>query len=133
MTAEQAYLTFTYSLLQNVNASSPTGCTITNTLTADTATFDTTTQNEVCNGPNPCTFRGVTVAPGSIAFASGAFNSSPGSGSFRVAGVGFCAMAPGQAIIHWQFSPPDPLSRDTEIVSANGQVVSVSACYSDII
>src|SRR5207244_2687992 len=70
ITAQQAYLTFTNELLQNVAANQP-GCVLTNTVTGDFGIFDTQLQNEVCNGPDPCTFRSIMVDPGSIAFASG--------------------------------------------------------------
>src|SRR5205814_179036 len=107
--------------------------------------FDTIFQNEVCVGPNPCIFRGVSVNAGEMAFASGALNDCP-SGCpdpnqpppqnqqiFRVAQVGFCATAPGQATIHWQFAPPAPVTRDTEIVDVIGNIVSNRACYVDYV
>jgi hypothetical protein len=133
-TSQQAYLTFNNSLLQNVKASNLTGCTITNTVTADTSHFDAVLQNEVCNGPNPCTFRNITVSPGSMAFASGGLtNCTDGcTGNFHVAHVAFCAIAPGQAVVHWQFSPPDPSTRDTQIADANGNQ-AVRECYQDVV
>src|SRR5438128_257734 len=71
LTAQQAYLTFTNSLLQNVVVLSA-GCVLTSGVQADNSTFDTTLQNEVCNGPNPCVFRGMPTDPGDLAYASGA-------------------------------------------------------------
>src|SRR4051794_25843821 len=73
---QQSYLTFTNSLLQVVNATQA-GCVITSTLTPDLSTFEATLQNEVCNGPGVCNFRGMQVTPGSIAFASGALTNCP--------------------------------------------------------
>src|SRR5439155_26942005 len=82
--------------------------------------FDTVVQNEVCNGPSPCNFpQGGVTDPGSIAYVSGHICTAPWCvlGPFRVAQVGLCATAPGQAVLHWQFSPPAPPDRDTEILS----------------
>src|SRR5207249_9009015 len=42
-----------------------------------------------------------------------------------------CAMAPGQAVIHWQFSPPAPPDRDTEIVDVSGSPLQNRTCYED--
>src|SRR5205823_14321685 len=113
--AQQAYLTFTHQLLDNV-AATAASCLLTNTLTADTTIFDSLFQNEVCNGPNSCVFRGVTIAPGSIAFASVAFNNPSYSGpDFTVARLAFCATHPGTAVLHWQFAPPAPVTRATQI------------------
>jgi hypothetical protein len=131
ITAQQAYLTFTYSLLQNVDASQP-GCVPTNTITADLLIFDVDLQNEVCNGPRRCVFRGAVIQPGSIGFASGALVNPPYAGpDFRAAQVAFCATAPGRAFIHWQFSPPAPPTRDTEVVEESGIIVNVRTCYTD--
>src|SRR5262249_31006066 len=74
-TAQQSYLTYTYQLIQNVRVSTIiTSCTITNTVTQDLSTFDAVLQNEICNGPGTCVFRGITVDPGSFAYASGALS-----------------------------------------------------------
>ena len=106
------------------------GCTV----TTDSTVFDAVLQNEVCNGPAPCNFRGNIVPPGSAAFASGALNNPPYTGPpFRVARIGFCAVAPGTAVLHWEFSPPSPPTRDTQIVDENSNVVSNPACYVDYI
>src|SRR5439155_12761505 len=114
------YLTFTNSLLQNVLVGSG-GCgVLTNTLTPDTSTFDSVLQNEVCNGPGTCTFRGQPTNPGSIAFASGALTHPNPNGDFRVAQEAFCATAVGDAVLHWQFSPPDPVTRDSTVVDQFG-------------
>src|SRR5205823_1549008 len=108
LTAQQAYLTFNSDLLQNVNASQP-GCVLTGTITPDSGVFEVSLQNEVCNGPRHCVFRRLVTQPGIISYASGALNNPSYNGpDFRVAQVAFCAIAPGQATIHWQFSPPDP-------------------------
>ena len=62
---QQSYYTFDATRLQNVNANQ-TGCVLTNTVTADTAIFEATLQNEVCNGPGGCIFRGVTLHSRSV-------------------------------------------------------------------
>ena len=96
---QESYLTFTYSILQNARADQiANSCTLTNTITPDFTTFDSLVQNEVCNGPGACTFRGITVGPGSLAAATIAFNNPPAGGIFRVAAIGLCTIAPGQAI-----------------------------------
>jgi hypothetical protein len=103
--SHQAYYTFTHTLLQNVRVSDPV-CVLTGTVTADHALFDATLQNEVCNGPANCTFRGINVPPGSAAYASGTLINPPISQTdFRVASMGICATAPGQAVLRWEFSP----------------------------
>jgi hypothetical protein len=135
--AAQNYLTFTSGYLQNARVSSiGTGCSLTSTFTADNSTFDATLQNEVCNGPSNCTFRGIDTPPGSMAFASGALNNCPtgcGPGAFRIAEIGLCAVAPGQAVLHWQFSPPSPPTRDTEIIDINSLPIQNPALYMDYI
>src|SRR5207253_3824025 len=99
--------------------------------------------NEVCDGPAPCTFRGMVVDPGSFAYASGAITNCPNGCPdpnqpppqnqqvFRVAQVGICATAAGQALFHWQFNPPAPPTRDTEIVTLNGEQVQNRALFTD--
>jgi hypothetical protein len=132
VTVNQAYLTFTNSILQVVSVSSP-GCVVTSTLTADSSTFDATLQNEVCNSSSPCDFGRLIAPPGSIAFASGALNNPPGTGEFRIAQIAFCGIALGQATLHWQFAPPDPIERDTQIVDENTSVVHNRTLYADYI
>jgi hypothetical protein len=118
ISAQQAYLTFPNALLQNVSVPTP-GCVLAQTMQADLSTFDTNLQNEQCNGPAPCFFRGILTDPGSMAYASGSLEScrhpNDCQGDFRVAAMGLCATAPGQAILRWQFSPPAPPTRNTEI------------------
>lgn len=130
--AAQSYMTFTNSLIQVVNVSQP-GCVLTSTATPDYTTFDVLLQNEICNGPNPCIFRGVSIAPGSIAFASGALSNPSANGDFRVARIAFCASAIGDALIHWQFSPPAPLVRNSEIIAEDGTIVSNRNLYTDYV
>src|SRR5207248_638384 len=131
VTAQQSYLLYSSTLLKNVNVGL-SGCVLTSTLTPDNTVFDAALQNEACNGPGTCTFRSLVVPPGSMAFASGALNNPAYNGpDFRAAQVAFCAVAPGVATIHWQFSPPDPIKRDSEIVDENGIIVSVRTCYAD--
>ncbi len=117
---QQSYFTFTNAILQNVDATQVgTGCVLRNTVTGDPTTFAPNfPQNEVCNGPGSCTFRGIQADPGSIAFMSVAGQFQPGgaTGTFRVAQIGLCALAPGQAILHWQFSPPADVHRDTNVI-----------------
>src|SRR5439155_657286 len=95
------------------------------TVTPDLTTFEAVLQNETCNGPNPCIFRGVTIDPGSIAFASGALIGCPEGcgGDFRVARITLCAAAAGRAELAFQFSPPAPRTRDSEIIVLNGDLI----------
>jgi hypothetical protein len=133
VTVHQAYLTFTYQLLQNVSTY-VNRCALSTGISPDFAVFDFQLQNEVCNGPEPCLFRGVIIPPGYMAFASGAWvNPAYNGPDFRVAEIGLCMTAPGEAILHWQFMPPDPLVRDTEIVDQNSEIVSVRECYQDYV
>src|SRR3954453_20623406 len=53
VTVAQSYVTFTQSLLQNVDPSMP-GCVLADTITQDTTAFSTLLQNEVCNDSEPC-------------------------------------------------------------------------------
>jgi hypothetical protein len=129
--AQQSYLTFTNSLLQVANASAP-GCVVTNTLSSDTSTFDTVLQNEVCNSSSPCDLGGRVAPPGSIAFASGALVNPVATGDFRVARLAFCATGQGTARVHWQFSPPAPSTRDSEILDSAGAIVSNPGLYTDV-
>jgi hypothetical protein len=134
VTVAQSYITFTNSVLQLVDGAQP-GCVITSVVSPDASTFDTVLQNETCNGPGNCVFRGQEVDGGSLAFASGALGTCQEgcAGDFRVAQVSFCGVAEGDALLHWQFSPPAPLVRDCEIVEANGSVVSNPALYQDYV
>jgi hypothetical protein len=135
-TAQQSYLTYTYNLLQNARVDQiATACVLTGTVTSDLTTFDATLQNEVCNGPGQCTFRNNIVDPGSLAYASGGLQNCPDGcgGTFRVAQVGMCAVAPGQALLHWQFSPPAPIVRDSEIVARNEALIHNPALYTDYV
>ena len=130
---QQSYVTFDATRLQNVNANQ-TGCVLTSTVTADASIFDATLQNEVCNGPGSCIFRGVTYTPGQSSFASGALNNPSYNGpDFRVAHVAFCAIASGTAVIRWDFSPPAPITRDSEVVDENSITVSNPNCYVDYV
>src|SRR5207253_2901814 len=75
ISAAQSYMTYTYQLIQNARVSSiGTSCVPTSTVTYDGVVYDAQLQNEVCNGPGSCTFRGINVGPGSFAYASGAFD-----------------------------------------------------------
>src|SRR5206468_5485732 len=67
-------------------------------------------------------------------FATGALNNPPYTGpDFRVARMALCAHDPGDLVLHWQFSPPDPITRDTEIVEEDSTVVNDQACYVDYV
>lgn len=118
-----SYMTFTNQLLQNtiIGSTQAGSCVPITTVTGIHYVFDIELQNQVCNGPAPCSFGGTTVAPGSIAYGSRA--SQPcfeGCESITVAEINLCAFAPGRATIHWQFSPPAPSSRDTRILDSQG-------------
>jgi hypothetical protein len=130
---QEAYLTFTQGLLENVSATQA-GCVLAGTVTGDTTVLDGILQNEVCNGPNPCVFHDAQVGPGSIAFASAALNNPPYSGpDFVVARAAFCATHAGTAVLHWQFYRPDPRVRDTVIEDSANRVVQDRVCYEDFV
>lgn len=131
--AAQSYLGFSSSLLQVV-VYDGIDCTPSYDLKPDPTYFDFNLQNEVCNGP-ACNFRGMRVAPGSIAFASGGLENcySGCGGNFRVAQMAMCGIRPGRAVLHWQFYPPDPINRDCEVVSFNSELIQNPALYHDVI
>lgn len=142
LTAAQQYLTFdnqtTPAHVLKVIPSESASCSsipLTSAAVPDLSTFDTALQNEICNGPGACIFRGVLILPGNLAFASGALASCPTGcgGDFRIASVTFCAANGGQATLHWQFAPPAPVTRDTEIVTINNEVVSNNSLYHDYV
>ena len=129
--AHQSYLTFTNSLVQVASAATGACGVLSTTVSPDTSTFDAELQNEVCNSNSPCDFGKIVAPPGSIAFASSALANPPATGDFRVAQVVFCAGAVGTARLHWQFSPPAPGTRHTEILDKSGAMVSNPALYAD--
>src|SRR5438552_9956821 len=114
VSGQQTYMTFNNALLQVVSPSG-TSCNPSSTLTADTARFEAVLQNQVCNGPGQCSFGGLTAAPGTISFASGALTNPAVGGDFRVAQITLCAGSAGDSVLHWQFAPPDPANRDSQI------------------
>src|SRR3954449_7122687 len=60
LTAAQAYVTYDAGLAQIADISQlSTACVLTRTVKPDAGTFDTVLQNEWCNGPDPCVFRGI--------------------------------------------------------------------------
>lgn len=149
--AQQSYLRFDNTLLQNVSVSQ-SGCVVTNTVTIDQTNFDAQLQNEVCNGrlspsgflDGGCIFRGQPTNPGDLSFASGILSigcdgvGGPCTGQFRVAQVAFCGIAPGETVLHWQFasgnslsprSPSDFATRDTQIIDTSGNNVASQSCY----
>ena len=100
----QNYLTFTNSVLQNVQVGA-SGCVVTNAVTADTTTFDAVLQNSVCNSNSSCS----TNSPAaSISFASGSLSNPPAHGDFRVAQIAFCAVAAGDAVGSRRRTRPRP-------------------------
>lgn len=134
ITGHQSYLTFTNSLLQNARVSDiGTTCNVTNTVTADFTTLEVLLENNVCNDNSSCgSGPAGPYPPASISLSSGTFGSGSG-GIFRVAQIGLCAVAPGQAVLHWQFYPFDPFSRDTEIVDFNGNFVHDRTLFADYV
>jgi hypothetical protein len=134
-TAQQSYMTFTFGTLRVIGANDacPGGVPVTPTVVPDLTTFDAVLQNEICNGPGTCVLRGQTTDPGSFAFASGALSNCPDGcgGIFRVARVHLCAFAAGPATMHWQFTPPAPPVRDTEITTINNKLIQNPALFSD--
>lgn len=130
--AQQTYITFTSAYLENV-AVAQSGCVLASTVTADLTTFDEAApQNQVCNGPpDTCTFNSLPVPRGSIAFASHvSANPTPAPYSaFRVAQIAFCARAPGQATLRFQFTPTDPDNRNTQIIEGLTTPVNQPSCY----
>src|SRR5206468_3144437 len=133
VTAQQAYISFTNSLMDNVDFATA-GCNPSQSVTPDQTIFETVLQNEVCNGPGQCVFRGVPTNPGLWAYASGALTNPPYNGpDFRVATTSFCAHDPGVAVLHWQFAPPDPITRNTDIVDVDSHSVTDRVCYVDYV
>ncbi len=132
--AQQSYLSFPPSELQlgDSKMANPVGGGPT-LVTPDGNVLDVTLQNGICDGPNACSFNGLTVPAGSLAFASGTLNGTPGTGAFRVGTVTVQATAPGTATLHWQFSPPDPSTRNTKIVSDSGETVSQPGQFVDYV
>ena len=116
---QQSYITFTNSLLQVIPPGGTCGTSST-TVQGDTSTFEVALQNTVNN------------STGEIAYASGTFGAGAPPGSdFRVARITFCATSTGVATIHWQFSPPAPVNRNSKITDVDSNVVSNPALYQD--
>jgi hypothetical protein len=130
---QQSYLSFTRESLQNVKAGPKlASCEVSNTVAAHLAALDAQLQNEVCNGPQPCTFRGIETSPGSIAFASGALSNPPVAGKpVKVGEIRMCAVAPGDAGLRWEFSPSAPTERNTGITDANGNWITNRERFTD--
>ncbi len=134
LVGQDSYLTFTNSVLRNVRVTpNVTTCEAASAITPDLSTFGAQLQNEVCNGPEPCVFRGVKTPPGWMSFASALSpgSSQLGSGSFKVGQMALCAIAVGEARLHWQFSPPDPANRNSKIYNASTQYVSDPRLFVD--
>ncbi|HEX9991189.1 MAG TPA: S-layer homology domain-containing protein [Chloroflexia bacterium] len=116
---QQSYMTFTNSLLQVVDTSQ-SGCMPSTSISPDATTFDVLLQNVADNGT------------GEIAYASGDFDAgAPPSTDFRVAQISFCGSTTGDAVIHWQFSPPAPANRNSKITDPGSNTVSNPAIYVD--
>lgn len=128
---QQSYITFPTTLLQNILVGS--NGTITNSVTPDIDDHPSVLQNQVCNTVAPCTFGPVTAPGGSIAYASGKLTGPSPTGDFRVAQVGFLATQVGTANVHWQFSPPDPINRNSQINNDLSNIVSNPSLYSDYV
>jgi hypothetical protein len=107
LTGQQSYLTFTNSILNVVNVANLSACQLSTAVTRDPSAFDTELQNQVCNYGPECAGQ-ITPLPGRIAYASGAFANPPQAAPFRVAEIGFCAIADGTASINFEFSPGTP-------------------------
>src|SRR4051812_5228246 len=142
LTAAQAYVAYGinpgdtgYAYLVEA-APLAVSCVLTQTAKADTSTFDTVLQNEWCNGEGgPCVFRNINTPIGWGAIALGALNTcATGCGpDFRIATIPLCAWSPGQFTIHWQFSPPEPITRDTQLVDSSNQIVSDPSLFTDFV
>src|SRR5205823_670042 len=73
--AMQGYVTYTFQVADLADVTAlPTSCVLVQAARADLTTFDSNLQNEWCNGPQPCFFRGVQSDPGWGAYAAGALN-----------------------------------------------------------
>lgn len=129
--SQQSYLTFPRTMLQNIVVGS--NGTITETITPDLTSFESALQNQVCNNATPCTFGSLTVPAGSISYASSTFNATAPTGDFRVARLAFMANETGVATLHWQFSPPDPVNRNSKINDGDNLVVSGPTLYQDYV
>ncbi len=136
VTAAQSFLTFNPAVLQVVSPSG-SSCNPVQTASPDITTFDAVLQNEICNGPNPCDFRGMQVPGGRIAFASGALSNPQCTngcgGDFRVASITFCAANGGRANLHWEFAPSAPQTRDSEITVLSFDEVQNASLYHDYV
>jgi hypothetical protein len=135
---QQSYMLFDPALLQNIRAVDALmpGALLSTTIRGDYTTFDTSLQNEVCNGSKPCEFRDfreIVAPPGSIAFASAALQGAPAIRPFRVAQIGVRALAPGRATLHWQVGPADPPNRQSALVNAGGTPVTDPARIVDYV
>ncbi len=129
--AQQSYLTFPPTMVQNIVLGSAN--TLTNTFTPDLANHETVLQNQVCNSPTPCVFGSLTAPGGSIAYASGTFDRKPAHRRLpRGAG---CLLGDqvGDANLHWQFSPSDPANRNSQINDENNTSVSGPSLYQDYV
>lgn len=132
---QQSSLTFTNALIQNARVSTiSSACTITSTITPDNTEFGATMRPFVCNALVTCAFNAMNFDPGTIWFPSAFLDAGPlPSGTFRVAQVGLCVLSPGQAKLHWQFSPPSQRNRHTAIVDVNGNMVQDQALFTDFV
>lgn len=100
-------------------------------ITPDPATFETVFQNDICNSDVPCDFGLRTAPPHSLGFASATWGAGA-YGAIHVATIALTApQEAGNYVLHWQFSPPDPINRDCEIVDAASEMTQCRACYAD--
>ena len=132
--AQQTNLTFTY---QTVGVSRlANSCVLTSTVRGDLSVLDATMGNQVCNNQaGGCIFRGQHVDNGTIDFHMGALINCPTGcgGIFRVASIPMCALAPGQVVLHWQFSPPFPRNLHSDVVNINANLVQDQSLYTDYV
>jgi hypothetical protein len=115
---QQSYLTFPANTLHlgGPTLSGP-GTSTPAQVIPDTRVLDLTLQNVICNSLTGCTVNGQSVPGGSLAFASGTFAPTGGSGAFRIGQVTVQATAPGLAQLHWQLGPTAPANRTTKLLT----------------
>jgi hypothetical protein len=128
--AAQNYLTFPSDMVRVVDPTTRS-CDEVAAISEDTTVFDRVLQNEVCNGPVPCLFRGNLAPPGSIAFASAAYANPPARGDFHVARIAFCGERTGTITLRWEFSPQAPPHRNSAVLGQGNTLADNRALYSD--
>src|SRR5436190_4380054 len=136
-TAQQSYFHYDADLAYIGDTSSITStCNLSSAVQQVMTPFDSGLQNEWCNGEGgPCIFRGIPTGIGEGGLATGALNYAPCQngcgGDFEVARIAICAWAPGLFTMHWEFSPDVPVTRDTEIVNVNNNLIHDPLLFTD--